>query len=79
LGEAVRRHPEHPQNHIFSAQALWEIEGEDAKEEVQKHLEEGLRLLDQTQWLTAKDRWIKDLQEVAEDADIVLIDHIEAE
>jgi tetratricopeptide (TPR) repeat protein len=79
LHEAVHRHPEHPKNQIFYAQALWELEGEDEKKEIQKHLEEGLRLMNQEQWKGAKDRWIDDLSYVAKEADIELPGHAEAE
>ena len=74
LYEAIERHPEHPKNQIFYAQALWEVEGEDRKEEIQKHLEEGLRLMHLEQWKSVRDRWMKDLNYVAQEANIKLSD-----
>ena len=79
LNEALLRYPEHPKNQIFYAQALWEVEGEDKKQEIQKHLEEGLRLMNEEHWKSAKTRWIKDLNHVAEEAGIGLPGYAEAE
>jgi len=59
---------------IFYAQALWEVEGEDRREEIQKHLEEGLRLMHREQWKSVSDRWMKDLNHVAQEANIKLSD-----
>jgi tetratricopeptide (TPR) repeat protein len=72
LQEAVQRYPEYPKNRIFYAQALWELEGEDSKQEVFEHLEESLRLLNQEKWKTVRIRWMKDWNYVAEDAAVQL-------
>jgi len=72
LQEAVERYPEYPKNHVFYAQALWEIEGETEKEEITGHLKEGLLLMNQQQWQSVKDRWIDDLNYVAQEAHIEL-------
>jgi tetratricopeptide (TPR) repeat protein len=72
LDEAIKRHPEHPKNHIFYAQALWEMEGEDSKKETRKHLEKGRRLMHLEQWKSVKDRWMKDLNQVAREAHLKL-------
>jgi tetratricopeptide (TPR) repeat protein len=72
LQEAVRRYPEYPKNQIFYAQALWELEGEDMKQEITGRLEEALRLMNQEQWQSVKDRWIDDLNYVAKEAHIKL-------
>jgi tetratricopeptide (TPR) repeat protein len=72
LQEAVRRHPEYPKNHVFYAQALWEIEGEPEKEAITGHLHECLVLMNQEQWQSVKDRWIDDVNYVAQEAHIEL-------
>jgi tetratricopeptide (TPR) repeat protein len=72
LQEAVRRYPEYPKNQVFYAQALWELEGEDMKQEITDRLEEALRLMNQEQWQSVKDRWIDDLNYVAKEAHIEL-------
>jgi tetratricopeptide (TPR) repeat protein len=72
LQEAVRRYPEYPKNHVFYAQALWEIEGEAEEEAITRHLDEGLMLMNQEQWQSVKDRWIDDVNYVAKEAHIEL-------
>jgi tetratricopeptide (TPR) repeat protein len=72
LQEAVRRYPEYPKNQVFYARALWELEGEDMKQEITDRLEEALRLMNQEQWQSVKDRWIDDLNYVAKEAHIEL-------
>jgi tetratricopeptide (TPR) repeat protein len=72
LQEAVRRHPDYPKNRIFYAQALWELEGEDRKQEVLEHLKEALRLLNQEKWKKVRTRWMKDLTYVADEAGVEL-------
>ncbi|MBN2496216.1 MAG: hypothetical protein JXR96_16605 [Deltaproteobacteria bacterium] len=68
LERAVREYPLHPLNHIFYAQALWEVEEEEAEDEVKEHMRRGLELLDQGRWGDAKQRWTKLLQELAKEA-----------
>ena len=70
LQEAVRRFPDYPKNRIFYAQALWELEGENRKQEILEHLEEALRLLNQEKWKTVRVRWMKDWTYVAGEAGV---------
>jgi tetratricopeptide (TPR) repeat protein len=72
LAEAVRRHPDHPLNHIFYAQALWDLEEDDAIDQVKLHLKKARELIEKGDWGTARERWLKELEEVAEDAEIDL-------
>ena len=72
LMEAVRRFPEYPKNRIFYAQALWELEGEDRKQEVVENLKEALRLMNQEKWKSVRDRWMKDLTYVAQESHVEL-------
>lgn len=67
LQEAVKRYPDYPKNRIFYAQALWELEGEDRKQEILEHMEEALRQLNQEKWKTVRVRWMKDWTYVAEE------------
>ncbi|NOZ02295.1 MAG: hypothetical protein GXP54_10460, partial [Deltaproteobacteria bacterium] len=59
LAKVAWEYPEHPLNHIFLAQALWEVEGEDAIDEIRTHLEEAGRLLEKHKWGYAQKRWCK--------------------
>ena len=72
LQEAVRRFPDYPKNRIFYAQALWELEGEDRKQEILEHLEEALRLLNQEKWKTVRVRWMKDWTYVSKEVGVPL-------
>ena len=72
LQEAVGRYPEYPKNRIFYAQALWELEGEDRKQEIVEHLEEALRLLNQEKWKTVRVRWMKEWTYLAEEVGVPL-------
>jgi tetratricopeptide (TPR) repeat protein len=70
LGEAVQRYPQHPLNHIFYARALWDLEEDDAIEKVKAHLEKGHELIERGEWGSARERWLKELEEVAEEAEV---------
>ncbi|MBW1809349.1 MAG: hypothetical protein JRJ87_14225 [Deltaproteobacteria bacterium] len=75
LLEAVtKRHPAHPRNHIFYARALWEIEEEDALDQVKQQLLEAQKLLNQGggKWGSAKQVWLDEIKEIADDAEIEL-------
>jgi tetratricopeptide (TPR) repeat protein len=70
LKDAVQRFPQYPLNHIFYAQALWELEEDDAIDKVKIHLEKGRQLIEKGDWGTARDRWLKEIEKIAEDAEI---------
>jgi tetratricopeptide (TPR) repeat protein len=72
LREAVQRYPAYPKNRVFYAQALWELDEEDSKQEVFEHLEEALRLLNQEKWETVRVRWMQDWTYLAEEAGVQL-------
>jgi len=71
LEQAAKHYPDHPLNHVFYAQALWELEEGEAK--VKKELERGRQLLNDGRWGGAKQRWQKLLMDLAKEADIKLI------
>ena len=56
LKRAVDRHPEHPLNHLFYAQALWEVDG-DASERVRQEWALGKRLLTEGFWSHNRTFW----------------------
>ncbi len=72
LAEAVRRYSDHPLNHAFYAQALWDLEEDDAIGRVRLHLEKARELIEKGDWGTARERWLKELEKIAEDAEIEL-------
>jgi hypothetical protein len=72
LTDTVEQHPEHPLNHVFYAQALWELDGEAGRNEVEHHLREGKRLIETGDWGPVRATWLKELHHVAEEADISL-------
>ncbi len=60
LGDAVRKHPGHPLNHLFYAQALWE-EGDDAAvAQVKAELALGEKLLAEGVWGHSRETWKKE-------------------
>ena len=72
LAEVVRQYPDHPLNHIFYAQALWDLEEDDAIDQVRLRLEKGRELIEKGDWGIARERWLKELENIAEDAEIDL-------
>ena len=73
LEKVAKQHPEHPLNHVFYAQALWELEEDEAEKQVREHLAECNRLLETAEWGQAKERWNKLLRELAKEADVNLL------
>ena len=73
LKQAVAYYPFHPLNHVFYAQALWEVEEEDAEQDVKKEISAGNKLLTDKRWKGAKERWTKLLKNLAKEADVTLV------
>jgi tetratricopeptide (TPR) repeat protein len=65
LKQAVNQFPQHPLNHIFYAQALWDLEQEDAKDQVQQILAHARRLLELGDWGEVKKMWMREYEQVA--------------
>ena len=63
LKRAVETHPQHPLNHLFYAQTLWEVEEEDAAEQVKTSLATGIKRLQDGRWGYNKDPWKKEFAE----------------
>lgn len=57
LKRAVENHPSHPLNHLFYAQALWEVEGDSTIERVKTEMTTGMRLLQEGDWGYNKTSW----------------------
>jgi len=57
LEKAVREYPEHPLNHLFYAQALWEDGEDDALAQVKAELALGEQLLAEGNWGYNKEVW----------------------
>lgn len=57
LGEAVNKHPDHPLNHLFYAQALWE---DDKEDEAKAEFKLGLKLLHEGDWGHSRASWKKE-------------------
>lgn len=65
LQQAVNQFPQHPLNHVFYAQALWDLDQEDAKEAVQQSLAHARRLLELGDWGEVEKTWMKEYEQVA--------------
>lgn len=71
LRQAAEHYPGHPLNHLFYAQALWELEEDEPK--VKQELDRCNELLKTGKWGGAKERWQKLLKDLAKDAEVKLI------
>jgi hypothetical protein len=63
LSEAVKKHPGHPLNHLFYAQALWEAGEEENSAEVKSELALGMKLLAEGDWGYRKAPWQKEFDD----------------
>jgi hypothetical protein len=61
--QTVEQFPQHPLNHLFYAQALWDIQESEALETIRKELETTRHLLNDKQWVLAKKNMVKELEE----------------
>jgi hypothetical protein len=72
LAQAASKHSECPLNHMYYAQALFQIQEEDAKDQVQAELLKARDLINLGNYGQAKERWLKDLGILAQDAKLTL-------
>jgi len=63
LNKAVDKYPEHPLNHLFLAQALWEVDEKEQQAKQQWSL--GLEQLNKGAWGYNRDIWNREFQSVA--------------
>jgi hypothetical protein len=57
LKQAVEKHPNHPLNHLFYAEAIWELDGEEASDRVETELATGMKLLMEGRWGYNREPW----------------------
>lgn len=69
LKRALDKHPGHPLNHLFYAQALWEVEGDEAVHQVRARLETGMNLLRDGRWGYSKEPWRREFAELQKEVD----------
>ena len=65
LGRAAKEYPQHPLNHIFYAQVLWELEEAESEQQIRDLLQLGRDLLEKGNWGTARKRWQNLAQDLA--------------
>lgn len=69
LKQAVERHPGHPLNRLFLAEALWEVEGDDGLEQAKAELAKGMKLLREGNWGYSKAPWEREFAETRKEID----------
>lgn len=62
LKQTAERFPQHPLNHFFFAQALWDVNESDSLEDIRRELEETRELLKEERWGFARKVWTKELE-----------------
>jgi tetratricopeptide (TPR) repeat protein len=63
LRQAAEQYPNHPLNHLFYAQALWEVEEDGAADRVKAELAKGKEKLAQGDWGYSRQPWEKEFAE----------------
>ena len=63
LKQTAERFPQHPLNHLFFAQALWDVNESESMEDIRRELEETRELLKEERWGFARKVWAKELEE----------------
>lgn len=71
LARAVTHYPTHPLNHLFYAEATWEVEGDDADERARNHLAIGRKLLEQGDWGYNREPWQREFAVVQQEVDAI--------
>jgi len=67
LAKTAWEYPDHPLNHIFLAQALWDVEGDDVLVEVRDHLAAADQLLRHGDWGYANSMWARLISDLVTD------------
>jgi len=67
LREAVEKHPDHPLNHLFYAEVLWEADESSPVEHIETELATGMRLLAEGNWGYNREPWKKEFDRFLED------------
>lgn len=69
LREAAGKHPRHPLNRLFFAQAIREVEGDDARQEARSEWLTGRKLLQEGHWGYNREPWLREFDEVRREFD----------
>jgi tetratricopeptide (TPR) repeat protein len=67
LEQAVKKHPEHPLNRLFYAQALWSTDDDAVLVQVEAEFALGEKLLAEGNWGARKALWQKEFDEFREE------------
>ena len=67
LREAVEKHPDHPLNHLFYAEVLWEADESSPVERIETELATGMRLLAEGNWGYNREPWEKEFDRFLDD------------
>ena len=67
LNKAVDKYPRHPLNHLFLAQALWEVD--EKEQQAKEQWNQGLEQLNKGAWGYNRDIWNREFQSVAREID----------
>ncbi|MBI4767507.1 MAG: hypothetical protein HY787_23425 [Deltaproteobacteria bacterium] len=62
LKQTVEQFPQHPLNHLFYAQALWDINQSGSIETIRRELEKSRELLQEERWGFARKAWTKEVE-----------------
>jgi hypothetical protein len=65
LRRASRDWPRHPLNHLFYAQALWEVDGEEKANEVKEQIDATIAALAHGPWSYARTQWLDQARQLA--------------
>lgn len=69
LKQAAQQFPGHPLNHLFYAQALWEVDEDNAKDRVKAELAAGKKKLAEGDWGYSKEPWAKEFAQFQKELD----------
>lgn len=69
LGKAVEKHPRHPLNHLFLAQAIQEVDGGGARARARSEWLQGMKLLQDGDWGYNREPWLREFEEVRREFD----------
>jgi len=71
LKKVVHDYPNHPLNHIFYAEALWDADDDDAIDDIRTQLDQAVVTLNKRDWGYSKALWLKRIRKIKCDAEIL--------
>lgn len=63
LARSVKEYPSHPLNHLFYAQALWDVDGDSMGEQAKQEFGLGIKALNEGQWGYRKSPWQREFDD----------------